>query len=157
MTTTLDLTPGEIVTGVRLPDWTPDHGEFVPTEDGPGLRYVGGVPYAIQWAEQAAEQGFVNDLAADGAGPNMLEAVVRALAARRHARYSQYDGYWDTWTLGRATLHLEGKGGVSFEAGDLTLIHYQPSLAGYSGTLRGYSLRLGWNCQVSYGLTKVDR
>jgi hypothetical protein len=80
-----------------------------------------------------------------------LEVIERAAAA--HAEYPQYDGHWrgPEWKIVRMRRQQEGKMGVSFEAGDITLAREQ--IGGeFDGSWFGYSWRTECDTLVASAL-----
>jgi hypothetical protein len=111
-------------------------------------------PFNVQRIRQADDQAMVNEVyRLQGAMAAMV--VIRTIADREHAGYPQYNGYWDTdeWTLGRATTTVRSKGGVQAEVGDVVLMRTRHA-GGYAfrPDRQFYSMRLGWNCSLSYGV-----
>lgn len=88
--------------------------------------------------------------------PEKVAAVVREVAEREHERHPQYRGYWDGWVPVRVKAHARGKGGVQFEAGDVTIGKYSRGLGYAPGTWVLYSVRRGWNCSGStYSVERI--
>lgn len=53
-----------------------------------------------------------------------LTESLRDHAKASHAAYPQYDGYYDSWTLGEITRRVRTKGGVDVAAGTLVLANF---------------------------------
>lgn len=75
--------------------------------------------------------------------------LARAWAEREHAPYPQYAGHWNGWVVCKVTTDLRSKGGVQAKAGDWVLAY---TTGGYAAQATFYSLRLGWNCSIAYGV-----
>ena len=81
-----------------------------------------------------------------------LKWAITQLAKVKHAEFPQYQGMWSgpEWKLVQVDKKVQGKGGVSFLVGDLTI-----------GRVRGenwevYSIRKGMTCQMDYPNTFVN-
>lgn len=54
-----------------------------------------------------------------------LTTSLRNHAKAAHAQYPQYDGYYDSWTLGEITRRVRTKGGVDVAIGTLVLANFE--------------------------------
>lgn len=104
-----------------------------------------------QRIQQAAQQDRINRILEEH-GPAATIEVIRQLAAADHAKYPQYNGFWDgdEWTLARATTRIRSKGGIQADTGDVVL--YRCNGFGSTFSSEFYSVRLGWMCAAGYGL-----
>jgi hypothetical protein len=50
--------------------------------------------------------------------------ALKAHAAAAHADYPQYEGYYDSWTLGILNRRIRTKGGVDRVAGSVVLVNF---------------------------------
>jgi hypothetical protein len=50
-----------------------------------------------------------------------MEDEIRRHAKAAHKDFPQYRNHWDGWTLFRVLKRIKTKGGVAFEAGDVTI------------------------------------
>lgn len=126
-----------------------DDSYFETAPDGKGAIWRRSRPLAVEWAEQEREQLLVNR-AFEVMDRNFVDRLVRRLAHERHAMHAQYDGFWSggEWKLVRITQRVAGKGGVRFEAGDITIGRFDHSYP-FGGERVFYSLRGSVNCSGS--------
>jgi hypothetical protein len=119
--------------------------------DGKGIILKHERSYIVQWDEQEREQLLVNRAFAV-MGYAFTLRLAKRLAAERHAHLPQYAGHWsgDEWRLVRFVQRVEGKGGISFEPGDISIgkVDYG-RLSSYS-PYTAYSLRRVVNCSVPH-------
>lgn len=129
------------------------------TTTGPELLYGHNERPTLneQRAVQEFQQEWVNRLY-ERHGAEVAARAVRLIANAYHRSYPQYAGYWDGWTtIAKCTTSLLSKGGLQAEVGDVLLVSPRRGrfLAIGSPDRSFYSVRLGWNCSVSYGVLDI--
>jgi hypothetical protein len=137
-----------------------------PTADkGGAMTATFPITFAAERARQANQQELVNRLAARH-GDAVADRAIRFLAESENRPYSrrslavdatsphQYAGYWDgaEWVVARVTVDLVSKGGVQARAGDVVLARRGSRFVGTTDYGTFYSVRLGWNCSIGYGV-----
>ena len=72
-------------------------------------------------------------------------AMALTIAKATHAKFPQFNGYWDKFILVNVLCPVEGKAGTSFKFGDKVLWH--------DGT--AYSVRTGMNTKLDADFVEI--
>lgn len=108
----------------------------------------------------AADQECVNyswvltkALDAERTDTDHVREVATTIAADRMFPFPQYDGKFDGWALVVITTRIVGKGGLSFEPGDVTIAKVGVG----HGEVTAWSFRRSVACAIGYGYRPATR